>query len=488
MTFSEIKKEEGRISGLVALERVLPYSLRSKSKEFLLLVAPFAMVALLAFKESLHMALGFLYGIMFLVIALWLVIFMLDAFYNSHYFEGTRFTIPEWGVEQNSAVIPFEVLEIVSHTHSGDLTGGFLESKVGRATMFRLNVSPEKVRQFILGDRSRVYADSITFADPVNFLSYASAVFSADVSFSKFLTSQDITRGDYEEVAQWVGSMYEHKKEAYRWWGRDALGRIRSIGKNWSRGKTEILERYGIFVHAENHEPLFKKEIDELEIELTRTANSHVLLIANEYRKLLAVTAGLAYRIQGGTVLPAIEHKKLFILDATVVSQAAVVEGQFESIIVQLLNEAVNVSHLILVIKDFSRFVLEAKKHGVSVEEMLRPYSQVLPVVAFTEQSQYHTVLAQEKWVLDSFKKIFIESEKLNIIIRSLEGRAFEFERRYKIFFSYQALVAIAEIASLKFPDTDAEHKALEIFRKIGPRLVVGRIKKVTVQNIREFT
>ncbi len=488
MTFSEIKKNEGRISGLVALERALPYGLRSKSKEFLLLVAPFVMVLLLSLQDELGLSINTLYAFMFFVVDTWLVIFMLDVFYNSHYFEGSRFTIPEWGIAQKNHAIPFEILEIVSHTHSGDLTRGFLESKAGKDIMFRLNVSPKHVQEFIHGTRASIYADSITIAEPVDLVSYASAVFSADASFARFLTNQDVTRGDYEEVSQWVAAIYERKKEAFRWWGRDALGRIRSIGKNWARGKTEILERYGGLVQPVNNEALFKKEIDDLETELTQDSNSSVLLVANEYRKLVAVTSGLSHRIQGGTVLPAIEHKKLFLLDMDIVASAAVVEGQFESLVIQLLNEAVRVGNVILVIKNFPTFVEESKKHEVQLVKILKPYLAVLQIVAFAEQKGYTSVLKTDEEILSMFKSIFVENEKLNIIIRALEDKTFEFERRSKMFYSYQALVAIAEIASLKFPNVDAETKALQIFDAIGPNIVKKRIEKILVKDVRKLT
>ena len=212
MIFTELRKKEGRISGLVALERTISRKKRAKVKEFLLLVAPLIMMFALFFEEKAIIPLETLYGLTFLVIAAWLVIFMVDCFYYSHYFKGAHYSLPEWGTRSREKTIPYEVLEIVSHTEHADLTGGFLASNAGRAIMSRLDVPTDIVDSFIHSNRQKTYADPVIFSEPVTLVSYAEKVFAVDQSFVSFLTQHQINKNDFIDTADWVSSIYERKR------------------------------------------------------------------------------------------------------------------------------------------------------------------------------------------------------------------------------------------------------------------------------------
>ena len=228
MTFSDIKKKEGRISGLVAIERALPDNIRSKIKKFLILFVPFIMLGLFIFEEQSIVSPNLLYGLMFLIGAAWLKIFMLDCFYYSHYFLGAKFTIPEWGVTKYNHGIPYEVLEIVSQTQVGDITRGFLESLAGRDIFDHIKISKEKISSFLDGDRKKVYTSSVTFLEPISLSSYVSAILGADKFFVDFLAANGVTPENFLSATVLVSDIYERRKETYRWWGRDSLSRIKS--------------------------------------------------------------------------------------------------------------------------------------------------------------------------------------------------------------------------------------------------------------------
>lgn len=489
MIFTELRKKEGRVSGLVALDRAVPRRWRAKIKGFLLIIAPLLMMILLFFEEQTFISPDTLYGAMFLTIAVWLVIFMLDCFYYAHYFKGAHFSLPEWGINRRQPVMPYEILEIVSHTRSADLTGGFLESRAGKDIMARLDVAPQAVGQFILGNRERVYADQIIFAEPVILASFTATVFDSDRHLADFLIGYGVRREDLIGAAVWVSNIYERKKEAHRWWGRDSLGRIKGVGKDWSRGETYLLEQYGTFVAPESDEILFKKEIDELERVLARTSGANALLVAEESGELTAVISGLAGRIRDGSVLPQIEHKRLLLLNETAIEQASVAEGQFETLIIRLFNQAVNAGHIILVIPNFPSFTLAAKKHGIDIVELLNPYlaSSSLQIVAFAVKDSYIESLERHTELMSRFERIFIENENNAVIVRALERKVYDVERLSYLFFTYQSLVAITEGASRYFSGDAVEDKVFDLFDELVPRLIQKRIRKVSAEDVTEL-
>lgn len=495
MTFSELRKKEGRVSGLVALERAIPRRIRARAKSFLLLVAPLALMAIVFFEEEtkgwgiISLSQDTLYGIILLSIASWLVIFMLDSFYYAHYFSGSRFSLPEWGIGRRDFAIPYEILEIVSHTHSGDLTAGFLESFAGRDILARLDISEKKAEEFILKNRNRVFADSIVFAEPVTLPVYAAKVFDADKGFAEFLHAFGVNREDVVATAAWVASIYERRKETHRWWGRDSLGRIKGVGKEWSQGDTFLLEKYGAFVQPENNSILFKKEIDELEQVLARTTGADALLVADVSSEFKAVLAGLAGRIADGSVLPQLEHKKLLVLNEVLLDEQTGEQqdgGQkggsaetFEILLTKILNEAVNAGHIVLVIPNLPLLVETAKKHGVDIVELLNPFltSSELQIIAFSLKDSYNTSLSHHTELMSRFERIFIENEEAAVIVRALEHKVYDIERMTHLFFTYQSLASITESAERYFSSELVQDKALDIFDELVPRLIQKRQK-----------
>jgi hypothetical protein len=492
MTFPELRKKEGRISGLVALERAISRKKRGKIKEFLLLTAPIFVMVLFFFEENHFIPFEILYGLMFLIVSAWLVIFMIDAFYYSHYFKGAKTLLSEWGLRSNSDSITYEVVEIVSHTHAADFTKGFLESNAGRLITVRLDIPDQEVDTFINSNRHTVYADPITISDPVTLVSYARKVYEADHDFAQFLERRGLSKQDLLSVASWVATIYERKKEIHRWWGRDSLGRIRGIGKDWSKPETFLLEKYGTFVMPVSDEVLFRKEIDELEKALTRSPSGSVMMVAEAKNEHIAIVSGLAGRIRDGSVLPRLEHKKIVTLNTWTLTEEEPTDGRFEALMIRLFNEAVAAENIILVIPDLEALILSAKKHNIYFEEFLEPYiaSPNLNIVACLSNDFYHSIARSHPELDHHFEKVFIEHEEKTVLVQALEHKVFDIERATHMLFTYQALVTFARQSIEKFgkaekniPD-DLEDRVLKDFDALVAQLVKKKVAKVTVAHV----
>ncbi len=440
----------------------------------------------LFFEEKAIIPLETLYGLTFLVIAAWLVIFMVDCFYYSHYFKGAHYSLPEWGTRSREKTIPYEVLEIVSHTEHADLTGGFLASNAGRAIMSRLDVPTDIVDSFIHSNRQKTYADPVIFSEPVTLVSYAEKVFAVDQSFVSFLTQHQINKNDFIDTADWVSSIYERKKESYRWWGRDSLGRLRALGKEWAKGEISLLEKYGTFVMPETDEVIFKKEIDEVETVLARASGANVLLVADEKNEMVSIVSGLAGRIRDGSVLPQIEHKKILMLNGWALDELASTNDQFETLIIRLFNQAVSAGNIILVIPDLHSFILSAKKHNINAVDFMSPYttSPDLQIVAFTLNNSYSESLQQDTKLISLFEKIIVQNEEGEVLIRALEHKVYTIERLTDLSFTYQSLLCIADVATRKLSGDDIEEKVLIAFDKLIPLLLAKKVSKVRAADV----
>lgn len=490
MTFADIRKKEGRISGLVALERALPSRARTKAKKYLIIVAPLFMLVLMFFQNQEILPVTIMYSLILLVVATWLIIFMLDAFYYSHYFQGAYYILPEWGIDHATEHVPYEVLEITTLTSAGDLTGGFMQSRAAADIFKRLDISEIEAQNFLKkAERVKIYTDSAKFAEPISLVNYSAGVYDADKGFANFLAggNRKLTREDFLETVAWVAAVYERRKEMFRWWGRDSLGRIRGVGKEWSKAETYLLEEFGVSAKPEDGEDLFKVEIDALERSLARALGGNILFISDQHSKLKAVTSGLANRMFEGSVLPQLAHKKLLVLKTDIIdSSPSAAEGEFERLIIRLLNQAVTAGNLILVIDNLPTLIEAAKKRQLDIFEILEPYlaSPDVDIVAFSSKNDYRNLIEPNRRLKDWFQLLLIERDDRAIIIRALQHRAFEIERLHNIYFTHGALAAIAGLANKNLPADVIESRARQLFDEFAPKLLQARIEKVTQTEI----
>lgn len=491
MKFADIRKKEGKISGLVALERALPSRARAKTKKYLIIVAPLFMLVLLFLQNQNMLSVTVLYALILLVVAAWLVIFMLDCFYYSHYFQGAYYLLPEWGLDHTSEHVPYEVLEIAALTQAGDLAAGFMQSRAGVDIFARLDISQIDIQNFLnKPERQKTYTESAVFAEPISLVNYAAGVFDCDKSFAEFLSQHGLTREDFLETAAWIAAVYERRKEMYRWWGRDSLGRIRGVGKGWSKTETYLLEEYGVFAKPEDGEDLFKVEIDALERSLANAPGGNILFIADQHSKLKAVVSGLANRMYEGSILPQLAHKRLLVLKTELLdSSAAGMDSEFERLIIRLFNQAVGAGNLILIIDNLPTFLEAAKKRNLDIFELLQPYlaSQDLDIVAFSSKNAYIQLVETNPRLKNWFQLLLIERDDRAIIIRALQRRAFGLERLHDIFFTHGALAAIAAQANRNLPADVIESRARQLFDELAPKLLRAKVKKVTEKEIKNI-
>lgn len=486
MKFEDLKRKERHVQGLLALEALFSRNSRKRAKEFLILLMPLIVLALMFFNEEHYISENVLYGMLSLVIVLWLKLFMIDAFFYEYYFRGLKPQLHEWGMGDHKNDIPFEVLYLVAKSHEPDATKGFLRSSAGEHILGRLGISKIEIESFLKSDRKKIWANNLTFNEPVSLLSYAETVFDADKSFADFLFSRNIQREDFLGATSWVKRIIEIEKKHLRFWGRDALGRIKGIGKEWAYGETYNLQKHGYFVSSDQVEDLFQKETDELESSLAKIRESNALLISEETNQAVTVVKNLVARIEDGTVLPQIEHKKVFMLDDTSMSAGSESQADFEALCLKIFNEAVNAGNIILVFQNLPGFIDIAKARGCDIIDLLDPYlrSPNLQIIGISTKDGFAENLEKFTELTSRFEKIFIEGGSESDILNSIEDKAIEIERTDHLFFTHQAIRAIADGARRYFPGDVLADKALDLFDELVPNLVQRKINIVTKEHV----
>ncbi|MDO8663969.1 MAG: AAA family ATPase [Candidatus Liptonbacteria bacterium] len=420
-------------------------------------------------------------GLLFIVLALSVVASMFKAFYDSYYFTGLNTTLSETGLSDNKPSITFEAASVLYNIFAyADLTKGFVGSRLGQYSLARVGIG-EKVLANFFSHRSGLADPALcTFPkkvkdEPISLGDVATALMSLDQEFARALSLKEVSTKDLSGSADWVERMEIYFRHRSRFWGKDALGRIPGIGKNWAYGGAYTLEKFahditdreigqgGLLNHS--------MERDELEAVLARSSESNALLVADEGAGALEVVFGLGARIAQGSVLPSLEHKRIFFFDTGAFIAALKDKAKFESEFLHILNESVHAGNIILVISDLPNFIESAKSLGSNVIALMDPYlaSADFQVIATANPWAFHEGLEENSKVLHRFEKILVKENDLAATMRILEDQALLEEARSGVFFTYQSLEAVALGVKRYFTEGVSSDKAFHLLSELVP-------------------
>ena len=412
----------------------------------------------------------------FIIFAIWLDILLLSAFYNFYYFKDIIPVIKEGGLEGGSLPLTFAVAQIVYHTED-DVTAGFARSPQGQHIFKRLGLDYLAVAHFLSSRKNRLLPNGMMFPGGVRvtLLTYARAVFGADKELSQFLFSLGVQEKEYVGAATWVEKVEERRKRFERFWGKDVLGRIPSIGRTWSYGQIFTLQKYAeeFTFGIPPSESGVSKEIDGVESVLARNKGANAMIVAESGSGELNIVYGLVEKIKKGTVLPPLEGKKIFRVMGGDLVDAFPTKQAFENEFVKIMDEAVHAGNIIILFQDMPGFVENTKNVGSDLASLLYPYltSQNIQIIGIADRFRFHERIENNTALMNSFEVVRLEERDTLTIIALLEEEVFHIERGTGLFFTYQALEAVAESAERYFTEGVLLDKARDILAELPAKM-----------------
>ncbi|MSR76071.1 MAG: ATP-dependent Clp protease ATP-binding subunit [Candidatus Ryanbacteria bacterium] len=303
----------------------------------------------------------------------------------------------------------------------------------------------------------------------------------ADTSFAEFLFAHEVKREDLEGAALWVEAEFEEEYARTRWWSRARLARIPGIGKDLGYGYTWTLNQYSHDLsYGTTHfaREARKDEIERVEEVLARNAQANVLLVGEEGSGKHAVLEGLAEWIRTGHAHPALEHKRVVFFDSSSVVAGAQTKGAFESLMIQMFNEAVGAGNILLVIENFPSFIASAHELGVDVVTLLEPYmaGSAIQIVALSDTDSFHRDLESNGKIMKLFEKVTLEEPTRERTLGMLQDALGVIEPHTRKFFTYPALLRAYELAD-RFITTGAmPEKAIDLLQQAASAVPTDRI------------
>ena len=407
-------------------------------------------------------------GFLLIFLSLDLIFFMLECFFYSFY---------ERSLEEN---ISFSLARLLFVGSSEDLTFSFFSSYLGWQVADRLGISPEAMNNF-LGARKQTLSLnqlslSFTSGQRHDVSTFLQVLFENDSDLSSFFFSFGIQKEEVVATASWAEEDLEESILAKRWWRRDTLGRIPGLAKNWSYGQTFVLEHYGYDVTEEMSSRkasgrliFMKDEMRKLEDILCRSQEANAFIVGDDDDQRLAIVESLAKAIHDGSVLPPLEHKRVFLIDGVSIIEKNPDKASFETEMSRIFAQSVETGNIIFAINHFPAFLLSARAINSDVFSSIDSYvrSSDLQIIGLCDESNFHQYIENNKEVMAHFEVVQMGIKDSTHLIGMLKEEAEMLESSTGVFFTYQSIEAVVESAERYFAGASTADKARDLLLEL---------------------
>ncbi len=416
---------------------------------------------------------GLLLGLTGLSFVVWMKYYLLEAFYYSYYFKD---------VPPSKLYIDFELANAVYNTNPDDIVSSFFKNKYGKMILMRSGISSSDFNDFINQRTSIVSDKSFRLEHENNFINLGDFVISlmeADKQLADFLFKFGIQKKEILGICEWISELYMAKAEKERWWSKDNLGRVPSIGRDWSYGQIYTIKKYerplalGGTKNYRVHSSYGVKELAQMEAVLLKTRDANVVLVGDDEAGKLQIISDLAQTIFEGSSLAKLHHKRIILLDDDRIVASNGTKSGFETEFINLLDEAVNAGNMILVIEDLSSLVSSCASIGVDFPSLIESYlsGMGLQIIALSGTDGFHNVVERNSILSQHFESILIKEIDENNTIKVLENEVLGIERS-GLFFTYASLETIVDSSERYFTSGVMPDKAVDLLLEIAPKLL----------------
>ena len=447
MNYAELRKILAPWKPVFALERAFPKKLRKIIKALLsfLVVGSFA-AALLQSAGTISGSSEKSEGLLYLSLSLWLVLFLLDCFHNSHFFKRSK-AAGRFGLE---------LALIVFNTPRTDATKGFVNSLLGREILLRSGIMPLETRKFLASRKTIVPVEKIKLPEHrAVFRAYLSALLAADSEFKNFILSKNITEEDFLGAASWSASVSFEEARARRWWSRENLLKIHPIGRSWSYGRAYALMKYAKPLRISSissSEGLHAEEAKLLEIILSRSSGANAILVGEDGSGKMEVLEELHRMMEKGEAAKVLEDKEIWVFEPSLLAASTEDAEVFERELLKVLRESERAGNVVFVIPNFSKFLEAGNRYGVSVLSILSPFvaSSKLQIVGVSNADEFERNLEHIGDIKQQFEKVTVHPIDENHLVGILKSEVGRLEKELGVFITYPA-VAEAILAAKKY-------------------------------------
>lgn len=404
-----------------------------------------------------------------LFVCLWIGLQLLEAMYRSYYFQKNP--------------IDIRVLKLLQNIRKDDdVTRAFFVHEMGRYVMYRLGFTEDEVVQFLRDKKDVVTIQELEIIenddDEISFTEFGYSLLHYDSDLSQLLRTHGVMAADFKQVLEWVSRIDFKVRNQERWWLKDNLMRIPSLGKNLSFGQVYDLERFGhiimsdtAYVELGEKWRIYQTSVEKLESALSKSAGANIMLTAKESYVCMDAVAALGKQILRGTVLPSLENKRIYVLDVNRLISTYEEKTEFETMLQTVLLQAAAAGNVILVIPNLPDFAQNTHALGTDVKDHIGEALRAsgLQLIVTASDRGFHQALETDLDLMSNFEKIHLDEFDEFQAISMLQDEVLRVESQQGVFFTFHAVKRIVESADRYFSESSLSDKSVDILHEIVP-------------------
>ena len=220
---------------------------------------------------------------------------------------------------------------------------------------------------------------------------------------------------------------------------------------------------------------------------LGRRKKNNPMLIGEPGVGKSAIVEGIALRIAGGSISPALAKKRLISLDIALVVAGTKYRGDFEKRLKSIIREASSNPDIILFIDEFHTIVGAGGAQGsLDAANILKPALArgELQCIGATTMDEFAKIVEKDGALDRRFQKIVVEPTDIQQSITILENLKPNYEDFHKVTYSDEAIEACVRLTDRYITDKSLPDKAIDALDEAGSMIRLNLTKNKRTGNI----
>lgn len=220
---------------------------------------------------------------------------------------------------------------------------------------------------------------------------------------------------------------------------------------------------------------------------LGRRKKNNPMLIGEPGVGKSAIVEGIALRIAGGSISPALAKKRLISLDIALVVAGTKYRGDFEKRLKSIIKEASSNPDIILFIDEFHTIVGAGGAQGsLDAANILKPALArgELQCIGATTMDEFAKIVEKDGALDRRFQKIVVEPTDIQQSITILENLKPNYEDFHKVAYRDEAIEACVRLTDRYITDKSLPDKAIDALDEAGSMIRLNLTKDKRTGNI----
>lgn len=384
---------------------------------------------------------------------------------------------------------PKEIAEVVGSVKSGQ----FLSVRMGITANFLINLASDDPSQTTNIWQAAIDIWQRTGSPKITGAVLAAAIISQEPQHEAILANMKMEPSDIEEGIKWYERIKVLIEEFY-----ELPLRTGGIARDWSFGYTPTLMRFGqnisqqvsrgtIMTQTETHNAMLERVIATF----NSGGRQNIALVGPDGAGKSTIVAAFAEMLINGhqQVPSSLLYQQVFTLDASSLISAAGGRGELEGLVTLVLNEAYMAKNIILCL-DNAQLFFEEGVGSVDLSNVLLPVIEAgrLRMIMTVDEHRLLQISQRNTKLVHALNTLNIPPANQEETYAVMRDQLLGLESRYRVTYTYQAMVEAYRVGERYVQDLAMPGKALKVLEIAASYPSNGLITQQSVHTAVEKT